>query len=584
MAGKIPQDFINELLSRIDIINIIDAYVPLKKTGRNHKACCPFHDEKTPSFSVNQEKQFYYCFGCNANGTAITFLMEHLRMGFIEAIEDLAARAGMEVPRDAGNTSDANIQSKKLYELMELVNNFYLEQLENNKNSKTVHKYLHERNINKEVVTEFQLGYAPPGWDNIVSELGKSDESIKNLLSIGVIIENDRGGYYDRFRDRLIFPIRDQRNRVIGFGGRVLDDGVPKYLNSPETPIFQKGRELYGLSQARKALKNFNEIYIVEGYMDVIALAQYGIKNAVACLGTAATVEHLEKMFRITNKLVFCFDGDTAGKKAAWRALENSLTLLRNGRQVHFIFLPDNEDPDSFVRENGKESFLSTKMLVPLSEFLFNSISQKINLEILEGRSEMINKTLPYLNKLPPDPYKDIIVKELSKITSYEINDIKNQLSKAIDLNSKTINKKNSNTKQEKGIEKIRWLIRCLLHQPKLALNVNVTNSLSSIESPGIVFLCEMIGFIKKNPDITLAGILENWRDTKFQKRLFELASDENEFKEIGVTEEVFVDAINGLIVGNEKKFETFKTKKSPVELTEKEREKYREMQKTSEN
>ncbi len=318
--------------------------------------------------------------------------------------------------------------------------------------------------------------------------------------------------------------------------------------------------------------------------MDVIALAQYGIKNAVACLGTAATVEHLEKMFRITNKLVFCFDGDTAGKKAAWRALENSLTLLRNGRQVHFIFLPDNEDPDSFVRENGKESFLSTKMLVPLSEFLFNSISQKINLEILEGRSEMINKTLPYLNKLPPDPYKDIIVKELSKITSYEINDIKNQLSKAIDLNPKTINKKNSNTKQEKGIDKIRWLIRCLLHQPKLALNVNVTNSLSSIESPGIVFLCEMIGFIKKNPDITLAGILENWRDTKFQKRLFELASDEDEFKEIGVTEEVFVDAINGLIVGNEKKFETFKTKKSPVELTEKEREKYREMQKTSEN
>ena len=215
--------------------------------------------------------------------------------------------------------------------------------------------------------------------------------------------------------------------------------------------------------------------------MDVIALAQYGIKNVVASLGTAATVEHLEKVFRITNKLVFCFDGDTAGKKAAWRALENSLALLRNGRQVHFIFLPDNEDPDSFVRENGKESFLSTKMLVPLSEFLFNSISQKINLEILEGRSEMINKTLPYLNKLPPDPYKDIIVKELSKITSYEINDIKNQLSKAIDLNPKTINKKNSNTKQEKGIEKIRWLIRCLLHKPKLALNVNVTNSLSSI-------------------------------------------------------------------------------------------------------
>ena len=584
MAGKIPQEFINELLARIDIINIIDSYIPLKKAGRNHKACCPFHDEKTPSFSVNQEKQFYYCFGCNASGTAITFLMEHLHMGFIDAVEDLASRVGMEVPRDANNSLDTNKQSKNLYELMELVNKFYREQLNDSKNLKTACKYLKKRGINKETIAEFELGYAPPGWDNLVPVLGKSDESKKNLLDIGVTIKNDRGGQYDRFRDRIIFPIRDQRNRVIGFGGRVLNNDNPKYLNSPETPIFQKGQELYGLSQARKKLKDFHEIYIVEGYMDVIALAQFDIRNVVASLGTAATHEHIEKMLRITNKLVFCFDGDTAGKKAAWRALENSLPLLKNGRQVYFIFLPDNEDPDSFVRKNGKESFINPIMQVPLSKFLFSSLSQKINLEILEGRSEMINKTLPFLEKLPSDPYKDIIIKELSKITRYEITDIKNQLSKSKKSDKKIINKNITTANQNKGIEKIRWLIRCLLHQPKLALEVTDTISLSAIKSPGVNFLCGMIELIKKNPDISLAGLLENWRDTKFEKRLFELASDEEEFKEIGVTNEVFMDAIDGLIDTHQKKFETFKTKTSPIELTEEERAKYREMQKSSED
>ena len=584
MAGKIPQDFINELLTRIDIVDVIDAYVPLKKAGKNHKACCPFHDEKTPSFNVNQDKQFYYCFGCTVSGTAITFLMEHLHMGFVEAIEDLASRGGMEIPRESDTTANTTNQLNKLYTLTESVTKFYLEQLKDNKNKTNVINYLKERNITREIVVEFELGFAPPGWDNLVSLLGKSNQSIKELLNIGVIIQNDRGGYYDRFRDRLIFPIRDQRGRVIGFGGRVLGDEKPKYLNSPETIIFQKGRELYGLFQARKALKDLHELYIVEGYMDVIALAQFGIKNVAASLGTAATVEHMEKMFRITNKIIFCFDGDMAGEKAAWRALENSLPLLKNGRQVYFIFLPDNEDPDTFVRKNGKDAFLNPEILIPLSKFLFNSIGNKINLEILEGRSEMINKTLPFLAKLPPDPYKDIVIKELSKITRYEIEDIHNQLSISNKTNLKEIKENNKNNTQNKGIEKIRWLIRCLLHQPSLALDIKSTESLSALQSSGINFLCELIALIKKNPNITLAGILENWRDTKFEKRLCGLASDEDGFNEIGVTSEVFIDAIDSLIEAHQKEFEAFKTKNSPLELTDEEKLKYRKMQKSSQD
>ena len=582
MAGKIPQNFIDELLTRTDIIDVIDAYVPLKKAGKNHKACCPFHEEKTPSFNVNQDKQFYYCFGCTASGTAITFLMEHLRIGFVEAIEDLASRAGMEIPREAYNSGDSSSVSNKLYELLESITEYYTNELKNNKNTNNIINYIKKRNINNETRVEFELGFAPPGWDNLVSNFGKSKETIKLLVDAGVIIKNDRGSYYDRFRNRLIFPIRDQRGRVIGFGGRVLGDETPKYLNSPETQIFQKGRELYGLFQARKASRDLKDIYIVEGYMDVIALAQFGIKNVVATLGTAATFEHIGKLFRITNKLIFCFDGDKAGEKAAWRALENSLSLLKNGRQVYFIFLPNNEDPDTFVNKNGKNAFINTEMLTPLSDFLFNSISHNINLEILEGRSEMINKTLPYLAKLPLDPYKDIIIKELSKITGYEVNDIQKQLSIPEKSDLKKLKNSNKKVENNRGIEKIRWLIRCLLHQPSLALNVESTESLLALESSGIDFLCELIQLIKKNPNITLGGILENWRDSKFEKRLCELASEEDEFNEIGVTNEVFTDAISGLIETHQKEFETFKKKSSPLELTDEEKLKYREMQKSS--
>jgi len=582
MAGRIPQHFIDELLARIDIVDIVDPYVPLKKAGRNHQACCPFHDEKTPSFTVSQQKQFYHCFGCGANGTAISFLMEHLHMGFIEAIEDLASRAGMEIPRDAIQASTTNNQSSELYELMEIVTGYYSKQLRNHPKADSVISYLKGRGISGEIAAEFELGFAPPGWDNLISELGGSDDALKRLIKIGAIIENDRGGYYDRFRDRLTFPIRDQRGRAIGLGGRVLDDATPKYLNSPETPIFHKGRELYGLYQAKIILKEIDSICIVEGYMDVIALAQFGIRNVVASLGTAATPEHLEKLFRLTGKLVFCFDGDNAGKKAAWRALENALPLLRDGRQVYFMFLPEGEDPDSFVRSNGKDAFLDSNMRTPLSEFLFNSLSSNTDIQSLEGRSEMVNKTLPYLGKLPSDPYKDILVQELSKITHYEVEDILHRLSDRSPTGNARKHIQKQSNEQNKGIEKIRWLVRCLLHEPALALELESTESLASFSSPGISFLCELIEFIKDRPHITLGGILENWRDTKFDRRLQELSADEEVFNEIVVTPEVFLDAIHGLIESNRKEFEAFKMKNSPSELTEEQKSQYRNMQKTA--
>lgn len=578
MAGRIPQHFIDELLARIDIVDIIDAYVPLKKAGRNHQACCPFHDEKTPSFTVSQPKQFYHCFGCGANGTAISFLMEYLHMGFIEAIEDLASRAGLEIPRDVIQVSNSNNQSSELYELMEIVTGFYSKQLRKHPQADTVINYLKGRGISGEIAAEYELGFAPPGWDNLMNELGGSDDSQKRLLKIGAIIENDRGGYYDRFRDRLTFPIRDQRGRAVGMGGRVLGDDKPKYLNSPETPIFHKGRELYGLYQARKAIKDLDSLYIVEGYMDVIALAQYGIRNVVASLGTAATPEHLEKMFRITGKLVFCFDGDNAGKKAAWRALENALPLLRDGKQVYFMFLPEGEDPDTYVRSHGKESFLDTKMRSPLSAFLFNSLSKDIDITSLEGRSEMVNNTLPFLSKLPSDPYKDILIQELGSMTRYEPEDIENRL---LDTHSSNPNKPTIKpTKvQDKGIEKIRWLVRALLHKPDLALDVDCISILKSFSSPGILFLCDLLEFIQARPNVSLGGILENWRDTKFSNRLKELSAEEETFNEIQVTAEVFQDAIRGLIESNKKEFAALKDVNSPSELSEEQKSQYRNMQ-----
>lgn len=548
MAGRIPQHFIDELLARIDIVDIIDAYVPLKKAGRNHQACCPFHDEKTPSFTVSQPKQFYHCFGCGANGTAISFLMEYLHMGFIEAIEDLASRAGLEIPRDTVQTSNTNNQSSELYELMEIVTGYYSKQLRNHPQAETVITYLKNRGISGEIAAEYELGFAPPGWDNLLSELGGSDESQKRLLKIGAIIENDRGGYYDRFRDRLTFPIRDQRGRAIGMGGRVLGDDKPKYLNSPETPIFHKGRELYGLFQARKTLKEVDSLFVVEGYMDVIALAQFGIRNAVASLGTAATPEHMEKMFRITNKIVFCFDGDEAGNKAAWRGLENSLPLLKDDKQVYFMFLPAGEDPDTFVQNKGKEAFLDANLQTPLSEYLFDYLGKGMNLESLEDQASMAKVTLPYVGKLSTAPaLTSGLLRKLSGITRIPAEELTQQLREYKTTGTTNIplrRIRNTTGKNDGQQSQLTEAIKLLLRKPELALVDSLNERLSEIEVKGIEFLIEIVNYIQSNPKTTLAGITENYRDReKVRNRLIELAPTESKYGDADFSDESIRDS-----------------------------------------
>ena len=350
MAGQIPPQFIDELLSRVDIVDIIDARVPLKKAGKNLHACCPFHNEKTPSFTVSPDKQFYHCFGCGAHGTAIGFLMEYDQLSFPESIQELADTVGMQVP--VTQQAALTPARQNLYDLMDKVSRYYVHQLQNHPQRQAFQGYIQQRGLSAETVAAFDIGMAPDGWDNVLRTFGNNQQSQDQLFEAGMLIKNDKGRTYDRFRDRLMFPIRDRRGRVIAFGGRVIDaDGTPKYLNSPETPIFHKGQELYGLYQARKANRRLERILIVEGYMDVIALAQFGINNAVATLGTATTSEHLRQLIRSAPEIIFCFDGDRAGKEAAWRAAENAMPILGGNFELKFIFLPEGQDPDTMIRE-----------------------------------------------------------------------------------------------------------------------------------------------------------------------------------------------------------------------------------------
>ena len=374
MAGLIPQDFIDDLVARADIVEVVGRRVPLKKAGREFKACCPFHDEKTPSFTVSPSKGFYHCFGCGAHGTAIGFLMEFDHMDFVDAIESLAQSMGVDVPR-----SESDKPAQRYDELFALTSKVEKHWQRALKDHQPAVDYLKTRGIDGATAQRFGIGYAPDGWSNILDKYGKNNDAIDRLLATGLVIRKDNGRHYDRFRDRLMFPIRDARGRAIGFGGRILGDGEPKYLNSPETVLFHKGRELYGLWEARQALRNIEQLVVVEGYMDVVALAKHGIDFAVATLGTATTAEHLNRLFRLTENVAFCFDGDRAGREAAWRALETALPHVREGRQIRFVFLPDGHDPDTYVNEHGADGFLDALANgLLLSDFLIDELASKV--------------------------------------------------------------------------------------------------------------------------------------------------------------------------------------------------------------
>ncbi|MDQ2076270.1 DNA primase [Marinimicrobium sp. ABcell2] len=421
MAGLIPQSFIDDLLDRLDIVEVVDHRVKLKRTGKNYSACCPFHDEKTPSFTVSPDKQFYYCFGCGASGNALGFIMDYERMAFPEAVEQLANLAGLEVPRETQTQAQREqAETKKsLYTLLEQADDYFQDQLRTSPARSHAVDYLKRRGLDGRIAKDYGIGFAPPGWDNLLKALGQDAENQQLLIEGGMLIHYpEEKKLYDRFRHRIMFPIRDTRGRVIGFGGRVLGDDKPKYLNSPETPVFHKGQELYGLYEAKLAYRELPRLLVVEGYMDVVSLAQFGIRYGVATLGTACGEEHLLRAFRHTKEVVFCFDGDKAGRQAAQRALLNSLPVMEDGRQVKFLFLPEGEDPDTLVRQVGAEKFTRmVEMAVPLEDYLFDAVSEDINLRSMEGRARLSKRAAPLIHKLPRGVFRELMFDNLATRT-----------------------------------------------------------------------------------------------------------------------------------------------------------------------
>ncbi|MGQ7816008.1 DNA primase [Metapseudomonas furukawaii] len=423
MAGLIPQGFIDDLLNRTDIVEVVGSRVQLKKAGKNYTARCPFHNEKTPSFSVSPDKQFYYCFGCGAGGNALGFIMDHDHLDFPQAVEELAKRAGLDVPREEGagrSNRPRQPSDSPLYALLTAASDYYRHALKQHPTRKAAVEYLKGRGLTGEIARDFALGFAPPGWDNLLKHMGGDSLQQKHMIDAGLLIENaDTGKRYDRFRDRVMFPIRDSRGRIIAFGGRVLGDDKPKYLNSPETPVFHKGQELYGLFEARKHNRNLDEIMVVEGYMDVIALAQQGLRNAVATLGTATSEEHVRRLFRLVPSILFCFDGDQAGRKAAWRALEATLPSLEDGRRARFLFLPEGEDPDSLVRKEGTDAFRAriTQHAQPLADYFFQQLTLEADPASLEGKAHLATLAAPLIERIPGANLKVLMRQRLAEIT-----------------------------------------------------------------------------------------------------------------------------------------------------------------------
>lgn len=512
MTGLIPQHFIDDLIARVNIVDIIDAHVPLKQAGRDYRALCPFHDEKTPSFSVSQEKQFYHCFGCGAHGTAIGFLMDYLHLEFRDAVEELANKANLEIPVEARRGGQSAARYTQLYELMDRVISIYHNNLGDQKQTDKAAAYLTKRGISKEIITEYQLGYARPGWEHITKALGGSAADLQALSTIGVIAKNNRGGFYDYFRDRIIFPIRDPRGRAIGLGGRVLGDGTPKYLNTPATPIFHKGRELYGLYQARKAIKDADSVYIVEGYMDVIALAQCGLPNVVATLGTATTKEHVETAFRVSGTLIFCFDGDVAGKKAAHKAMQLALPLLHEGRQIFFRFIPQGDDPDDYIRRRGPEQFGGREQLTPLSEYLLSFIQRDLSPAVREDKDKMMQRAAGCLRDMPQSGLKQMLTNKISSLTDLEAGQIESHYQR----NNKAAAPPGSTSTGPANISPMRIAISSLLRKPDLLATLDIEPELEQIEIAGHKLLREIVQFISAHPNTSAAGIIEHWRQTKY--------------------------------------------------------------------
>ncbi len=513
--ARIPDAFIDDLLARTDIVEVIGTRVPLKRQGKEFSARCPFHDERSPSFTVSQTKQFYHCFGCGAHGTAISFLMNYDRLEFLDAVDELAKRVGMEIPKDA-QKRDENDDSRDMYAALDAAAKFFQRQLESSDKAKN---YLDGRGVDAAIRAQFGIGFAPDGFSALKDALGTDERRIKLLDKTGMLSKSDNGRVYDKFRDRVMFPIHDRRGRVIAFGGRVLqkDDG-PKYLNSPETPLFHKGRELYGLWQVRQANQKIERLVVVEGYMDVVSLFQYGVTQAVATLGTATTPDHAELLFRNSPDVYFCFDGDAAGQRAAWKALESVLPRMKDGRQAFFLFLPDGEDPDSIVRSEGAAGFdQRLQQATPLSQFFFDELGKDVKLSTLDGKARLAERAKPLLAQIPEGAFGDLMRQRLGEITGVGAQQQNAQPAKPKPLPRVVA------TTQKRSL--VRAAISVLLQQPSLGLALEPPYGFKDLKQPGVELLVELLSLVHARPEVTTGALLQHFAERDELNALQKLAS-----------------------------------------------------------
>ncbi|MDA7022691.1 MULTISPECIES: DNA primase [Pseudomonas] len=636
MAGLIPQSFIDDLLNRTDIVDVVSSRVQMKKAGKNYTACCPFHKEKTPSFSVSPDKQFYYCFGCGAGGNALGFIMDHDNLDFPQAVEELAKAAGMEIPREESGRAHKPRQptDSPLYPLLTAAADFYRQALKSHPARKAAVDYLKGRGLTGEIARDFGLGFAPPGWDNLYKHLSSDTLQQKAMIDAGLLVENaETGKRYDRFRDRVMFPIRDSRGRIIAFGGRVLGDDKPKYLNSPETPVFHKGQELYGLFEARKFNRSLDEIIVVEGYMDVIALAQQGLRNAVATLGTATSEEHMKRLFRVVPSVLFCFDGDQAGRNAAWRALEATLPCLQDGRRARFLFLPEGEDPDTLVRSEGTDAFKAriNQHAQPLADYFFQQLTEEADPRSLEGKAHMATLAAPLIDKVPGANLRTLMRQRLSEITGLTSETV-SQLAQntpakiqaqptydpGIDYDAMpdysdfqqpdmyipqqewtpkktgTGGKKWENKPWDKkgkrgGEREQAWIpvgvepptltaLRTLLHHPQLAKKVEDAGHFAAEDQTNNQLLIALVEAVQKNPKLSSIQLLSRWHGTE-QGRLLQRLLEKEWLIDADNLEQQFFDTITSLSARQrERNLEQLLRKARQGELSSEEKNQLRDL------
>ena len=585
MKGRIPQSFIDDLVSRVDIADVISERVPLKKAGHEFKACCPFHDEKTPSFTVSPSKQFYHCFGCGVHGTVLGFLMDYERLEFIDAVEVLAGRLGLEIPRDGSGTETvAPSRNEAIYAVLEAAQSFYLEQLRAPASAAAI-EYLKGRGLSGEIARDFGLGFAPSGWDNLVKRL-RAAHGEDLLVDAGLAIRSDRGSVYDRFRDRVMFPIRDSRGRVIAFGGRVIDpQGTPKYLNSSDSAVFHKGRELYGLWEARRSVRKLDRLLVVEGYMDVVALAQHGIRYAVATLGTAATADHIERLFRTTSAVVFAFDGDDAGRRAASRALETVLPAMRDGREVSFLFLPEGEDPDSRVRAVGRAGFESdVASATSALEFLFAELQHELR-GSPEAYARLIERASAQLRSIPGEALVEVARKRLSTITGISMDQLHQYTGGAsarqpLERSPTTASGAAVEGEKAQHSPHVRRALRVLLNFPAVAAEApGRWWRLVGLEKPGVGLLVAVLDLLRERPDLKTASLIEHFREHAEGRHLGRLAAAGPPPGDESRMAEELRDALAGLYKElDEQRFALLTAKSRVGTLTEEERGEFLEL------